>query len=395
MLDADIIEESDSPYSSPVVLVKKKDNTYRFCIDFRILNKITIFDNEPMPEADDIFTKLAGDMFFSKLDLAKGYWQIPVRKEDRPKTAFSIPNGHHYQFKKMPFGLMNAGATFNRMMRKVLHGIEPADSFVDDVLSHTDSWQCQLKVLREVFQRISETHLTLRPTKCEIGCRSVSFVGQNIKEGELHPQDRKVTEIDDAPVPKTKKQLRSFLGLVGYYRQYIPNFAAVAVPLTEKTKKGEPNVLEWGAAQDQAFKKLKQSLVKEPILRMPDFSRRFIVQTDASESGVGAALIQEFDDGRFPIVYASKKLLPRESRYSVIERECLAVVWAIKKFVKYLYGKQFIIETDHHPLAYLNEAKFSNDRIMRWALFLQNYKFRVQAIEGRSNVVADYLSRAY
>ena len=165
-------------------------------------------------------------------------------------------------------------------------------------------------------------------------------------------------------------------------------------PLQTSPKKGQPTLICWGAAQDQAFQKLKQALAKKPILRIPDFSREFIIQTDASESGVGAALLQEFDDGKFPIEYASKKLLPRESRYSVIERECLAVVWAVRRFVKYLYGRPFILETDHHPLAYLNQVHFSNARLVRWTLFLQNYRFQVRAIDGKSNVVADYLSRA-
>ena len=395
MLAADIIEESDSPYSAPIVLVKKKDETYRFCVDYRMLNRITIFDSEPSPQADAIFAMLAGDKFFSKLDFTKGYWQIPVRVEDRPKTAFSIPNGHHYQFKRMPFGLTNSGATFNRMIRKVLAGIIGADNFVDDVLGHTPTWPAQLDVLREVFQRVKDNKLTLKPSKCEIGCDEVAFVGQYLREGEIHPQKDKVSEIVEAPVPKTKRQVRSFLGLVGYYRSYIPNFANLAAPLSDLTKKGEPSLVRWGEAEEEAFQKLKKTLTEAPILRMPEFDRQFIVQTDASDNGVGAALLQEFDEGRFPVAYASKKLLSRERNYSVVEKECLAVVWAVKKFVKYLYGKEFVLETDHQSLSYLNSAKFSNSRLMRWALYLQNYRFRVQSIEGRFNVVADYLSRAY
>ena len=295
----------------------------------------------------------------------------------------------------MPFGLTNAMATFNRMMRTVLQDVKRADSFVDDVLGHTRTWPVHIDTLREVFQRIQEAGLTLRPSKCEIGCDCVPFVGQTIQEGEIYPQEDKVRQILDAPVPKTKKQLRSFLGLVGYYRQYIPKFADVAVPLTDLTKKGMPNMIVWNASQEQAFQDLKQALASKSILKMPDFSRIFIVQTDASETGVGAALLQEYDDGKFCVEYASKKLLPRETRYSTIEKECLAVVWAIKKFAKYLYGKEFLLETDHEPLSYLNTAKYSNSRLMRWALYLQNYRFCVRSIRGKDNVVADYLSRAY
>lgn len=394
MLEAGIIEESDSPYNSPIVLVKKKDNTVRFCIDFRALNRITIFDAEPMPVAEDIFAKLAGDMYFSKLDLAKGYWQIPLRPEDMMKTAFSTPSGH-YHFKKMPFGLVNAGASFNRLMRKVLRGLDQAENYVDDVLEHTETWPSHLEGLRDVLQRIRKAKMTIRPTKCEIGCKRLSFVGHELKEGQLSPQHGKVEEVQKAPAPKTKRQVRSFIGVVGYYQMYIPNFSIIAVPLTNLVKKGEPNYVTWGPEQDEAFRTLKSKLLEEPVLRLPDFSRPFVVQTDASDYGIGAALMQEYEGILHPVAYASKKLLSREQSYSVIEKECLALVWAIKRFEKYLHGVEFILETDHQPLAYLNTAKMSNSRLMRWALFLQNYKFHIKAIRGSENVVADYLSRAY
>ena len=347
-----------------------------------------------MPLPDDIFANLEGDKYFSKLDLTKGYWQIPLREEDKEKTAFSTPEGH-FQFKKMPFGLVNATATFNRMMRKLLLNINCTDSFVDDVLGHTPTWQGHLKTLREIFQRLRDANLTIRPTKCEIGCKSLSFVGQHLEKGKMYPASEKVTEVMEAPVPRTKRQVRSFLGLIGYYRSYVPNFSAIATPLTDLTKKGEPNIVNWGEPQDQAFRRLKEVLTQDPVLRVPDFTKTFIVQTDASETGIGASLMQEHDGQKFPVAYASKKLLPRERAYSVIERECLALVWAIKKFIKYLYGTEFILETDHQPLVYINKSKMSNSRLMRWALFLQNYKFQIRSIRGKDNVAADYLSRAY
>ena len=215
----------------------------------------------------------------------------------------------------MPFGLINSGATFNRMMRKILADAIGADSFVDDILGHTKTWADHVAMMRCVFQRMREEKLTFRPSKCAIGCQSISFLGHDIHQSELHPQEDKVAMIMELPIPKTKRKLRSFLGLVGYYRQYIPNFSTIAVPLTDLTRKGTPNAVKWEAPQDEAFQKLKKAITSKPILRMPNFNKTFIVQTDASENGIGAALLQEHEEGRFPVEYASKKLLPREMQY--------------------------------------------------------------------------------
>jgi len=392
MLEYGVIEPSTSPYNSPVVLVRKKDDTYRFCIDFRRLNAITKFDTEPMGNQEDLIAKLRGDKYFTKLDLSKGYWQIPVAESSRPMTAFTTPEGC-FQFKKLPFGLINSGATFNRVMRKLLKNAENADNYVDDILGHTVDWQEHMSMLRDVFDRIRQAELTLRPSKCTIGCDEVDFVGHKISNGQVEMDITKLDKIKDASQPQTKKEVRSFLGLAGYYRKFIPNFAEVAVPLTDLTKGGQPRKVQWGPSQEKSFQTLKEMLTQAPILRLPDFSRQFIVQTDASDTGVGAALLQDFDDGRFPVAYASKKLLPRERNYSVIERECLAIVFAVQKYQKYLYGTEFILHTDHRPLTYIQKCKTESARIMRWSLFLQNYSFRIESIKGTENVAADYLSR--
>ena len=392
MLEAGIIERSNSPYNSPIVLVKKKDGSYRFCIDFRRLNMVTKFDSEPMPNPDDILAKLAKDKFFTKLDLSKGYWQIPVAPECRHMTAFTTPQGC-FQFRKMPFGLVNSAATFNRMMRKVLEGVEHADSFVDDVLDHTETWSTHMSVLRKIFERIREAGLTIRPSKTMIGYTNLGFIGHNVGSGQVAMEADKLTKIEEAPRPKTKQQVRSFLGLAGYYRKFIPNFSTIAVPLTDLTKKGQPNIVRWGEAQEKSFQTLKHMLTQAPILRLPDFTRPFIVQADASETGVGAVLLQEYEDGRFPVAYVSKKLKSSERNYSVIERECLALVFAIKKFYKYLYGKEFVLQTDHEPLAHIQKMKAANGRLMKYALFLQFFRYRVEAIKGSENVGADYMSR--
>lgn len=202
-----------------------------------------------------------------------------------------------------------------------------------------------------------------------------------------------VHKIEEAPRPVTKKQVRSFLGLIGFYRDYIPNYSDEALPLTMLTGKGMPDKVRWGDDQEKAFLKLKQRLDQSPILKLPDFDKTFILKVDASDTGLGAALMQEFDGVEFPIAYASKKLLPRERNYAIIEKECLAIVWAVKRFEFFLYGRAFEIHTDHLPLTFMNNKKLVNKRIMRWAMALQEFRFRLVSIKGRDNLVADYLSR--
>ena len=392
MVRMGVIEPSDSPYSSPIVLVRKPDGSNRFCIDFRLFNRITVFDAEPLPNPDEIFANMSGSKFFSKLDLSKGYWQIPLSHDAKEKTAFRSPSGL-YQFRVMPFWLVNAPATFSRVMRVLLRGMPHVHNYLDDVLVHTSTWEEHLQVLHEVFARLRSAGLTARPSKCQIGCRQVEFLGHVVQEAKLKPQQDKVEKILTAPRPETKKEMRSFIGLASYYRKFIPAFASIAAPLTNLTKNRKPNKLTWGEQEEEAFQKLKTCLSSAPILSLPDLGKPFILRTDASATGVGAVLLQECDDDKFPIAYASRKLLPREQAYSTVERECLALVWGISKFQVFLEGTEFTIETDHRPLIYLNQAKCTNSRVMRWALSLQPFRYRIEAIRGSENVGADFLSR--
>ena len=392
MVRMGVIEPSDSPYSSPIVLVRKPDGSNRFCIDFRLLNRITVFDAEPLPNPDEIFANLSGSKFFSKLDLSKGYWQIPLSHDAKEKTAVRSPSGLS-QFRVMPFGLVNAPATFSRVMRVLLRGMPHVHNYLDDVLVHTSTWEEHLQVLHEVFARLRSAGLTARPSKCQIGCRQVEFLGHIVQEAKLKPQQDKVEKILTAPRPETKKEMRSFIGLASYYRKFIPAFASIAAPLTNLTKNRKPNKLTWGEQEEEAFQKLKTCLSSAPILSLPDLGKPFILRTDASSTGVGAVLLQECDDDKFPIAYASRKLLPREQAYSTVERECLALVWGISKFQVFLEGTEFTIETDHRPLIYLNQAKCTNSRVMRWALSLQPFRYRIEAIRGSENVGAEFLSR--
>ena len=392
MLKAGIIEKTKSDDNAPIVLVKKKTGETRFCLDFRRLNAVTKFDTEPMGNIEDIVAKLHGDRYFSKFDLTKGYWQIPTAESSKHMTAFSTPSASCC-FRKCPFGLVNSGASFNRMMRIMLEGVRNTDHYVDDVLSHTQTWEAHMIEIRDVFERIRKARVTVRPTKCLIGYAKVGFAGHKVGSDVVEMEDDKVEKVRLAPRPVTKTQVRSFLGLTGYYRDHIENYATLAVPLTDLTKKQYPEKVTWGAPQEEAFNTLKAKLTERPILRMPDHNLTFILRTDASTMGVGAILLQNFKDGTFPIAYGSKKLLPRERKYAVMELECLAIVFGVRKFAKYLYGKEFILQTDHAPLAYLMGAKLQNSRCLRWALFLQSYRFRMEVIRGKNCIGADYLSR--
>ena len=349
-----------------------------------------------MPNMEEVINRMSGHRFYSQMDLCKGYWQLGLSKRSRPKTAFETPRGL-FQFKTMPFGLVNAGASFCRLIRIVLQGLRNVDSFVDDMWIFTETWEKHLKSIKATLDRLRAAKLTAKPSKCKIGYSEIECLGHNIQDQTLRPKDDKIQAVKDAQRPVTKKQVRGFLGLAGFYRKFIPNFSEIAAPLTDLTKKDRPNRMkDWLSHHERAFQTLKSRLTSSPILRLPVFNegKPFILRSDASDIGIGAVLLQEFEgEGKLPIAYASKKLLPRERNYSVIEKECLAIIWAIEKFRKYLFGEEFILECDHKPLSFMQTAKALNPRIMRWALKLQPYRFRIVAIRGQDNVGADYLSR--
>ena len=395
MLDLEIIEPSKSPYSSPVLLVRKKDGSCRFCIDFRGLNKITVFDAEPIPNVEDLFVRLAHSRFFTKIDLAKGYWQILVLPEDRPKTAFATHQGL-FQFIRMPFGLVSAPAVFARMMR-MLHLTDlSAENFFDDILVHSASWSDHLHHVRNVLDRLKSYGLTARPSKILAGFQSLEFLVHVVGSGVLRPDESKTEKILQVSTPTTKKQVRSLLGLLSFYRRYIPGFASVAAPLTDLTKESGRSCrsIHWTPDCASALQEIQDILSRKPVLLLPRLDLPFVLQTDASSTGLGTVLLQEFEDSLHPVCFASRKLLDREKRYSTIERECLAIVWAVHKFFRFLWGVRFVLQTDHRPLTYLRTSNFKNSRIMRWALSLQEFSFEVLPVSGQANVFADLLSRS-
>ena len=227
------------------------------------------------------------------------------------------------------------------------------------------------------------------------GFPGLDFVGNWVGRGVVEMDSKKVEKVLSAEPPTTKKQLKSFLGMAGWFSSFIPQFSELSAPLSDMTKKGSPNNLFWRENEKRCFEALKHALSQKPVLRLPDFAKPFVLQVDASERAVGGAILQEHDGKLFPISYASRKLLDRERNYSCIERECLALVFAVKKFEKYLYGREFLLYTDHQPLACIDKKKIENSRIMRWALYLQNFSYKIKVIKGSENVIADYLSRSY
>ena len=393
MIKHDLIEPSSSPYCSPSVVVKKKDGTYRYCIDFRAINGISIFDSEPIPRPDDLFQEIANQsMYLTKIDLSKGFWQIPMSEASKPLTAFSTEKGL-YQFKVMPFGLQGAPATFSRLMRKVTNGLPNVVNYLDDCLLFTKTWEDHIKGLEGLLSRFRSAGLTARPSKCLVAFQEIEFLGHKIGKGSISPTIDKVEAIVNASLPETKKEMRSFLGLASFYRRYVPNFSALACSLTDATRKGEPNKIVWTDARTKAFANLKNALASQPVLRLPDWDKPFCLRTDASNQGIGAILMQEYEDGMFPVIYLSRKLLPSEMNYSTVEKECLSLVWSIKKLNTYLCGRQFTVETDHAPLLHLQKSKSENGRLMRWALLLNEYRFRLKSVPGKLNHGPDFLSR--
>jgi len=394
MLESKIIRssESPSPWASPVVLVRKKNGKLRFCVDYRKLNSITKKDAYPLPRIQEMLNTLAGSQWFSTLDLASGYWQVLMDKQDREKTAFITKYGT-YEFNVMPFGLCNAPATFQRLMDRVYKGIawKFVVVYLDDTNVFSKTFDEHLKHLKIVFQRIRDAGLKLNIEKCNFWMKSLPFLGHIICEKGIAPDPTKIETVQKIQPPKNTTKLRSFLGLVGYYRQFIKNFSAIAQPLNQLLHKDEPYY--WGSKQQQAFEKLKEKLVTAPVLAYPDFSKRFILATDASYYGFGATLSQKDRDGKeHPIAYASKSLQPAEQNYYATELECAAIVWAIEHYHSYLGATEFTLVTDHLALKWLKTVE-PKGRIGRWILKLQPYNFVVVHKPGRIHSNVDALSR--
>lgn len=392
MLDMDIIQPSTSNYCSPVVLIRKPDSSLRLCVDFRKLNKNTIFDAEPMPSISDDLHKFRDANYFTELDLSKGYWQVNLDPESRKYTAFSTKYGL-MEFKVMPFGLNTACATFVRLMRRVLANLSNVSCYFDNIVIYSKTWADHMKHIESVFSRLREYGLTAGPKKCYFGFHEIKYLGYQLGNNSLQPIKSRIDNITEMPLPTTKKSLRSFMGTIGYYNRFIPNFSDIAAPINELLKKKSSNILAWSNLQLECFNELKSNLVKSPILALPDVNKTFYLRTDASDNGLGAAVLQEHDGIFKPVCFAGKKLNSAEKRYSTIEKECYGIVWGINRFKEFLYGKEFVLQTDHMPLKFLCGMKNKNDRLFRWILSLQPYNFVIEYIKGAENICSDMISR--
>ena len=294
----------------------------------------------------------------------------------------------------MPFGLVTACATYIRLMRQVLAGLENISFYFDNVLIYAKTWAEHISSIRGVLERLREHGLTVKPSKCRFGFSTIQYLGFVIDGKTIKPVHYKVQAISKVTPPTSKKTLRSFLGMISFYRSFIDHASSLTSPLSDMLKKGVKEPLEWSHESLECFQKLKLALVNDPVLKIPDLSMPFVLRTDSSSYGLGAILLQYIDNQPFPIAYASRKLLDRERRYSTIERECLGIVFGVTRFSYYLLGAEFILEVDHKPLIYLKKFKGNNDRLLRWALSLQSYRFRLVHIAGQDNIGADFLSRA-
>lgn len=394
MMEEGIIEPSKSDWSSPVLLVPKKvDSTgkkkWRLVIDYRKLNNCIENDKFPLPDITEILESLSGSIYFSHLDLHQGYYNVKLDENSRKLTAFC---SGQYQMTRMPMGLKTSPSSFSRMMNIALSGLnyEKCLIYLDDLIVFGRNLDIHNKNLQDVFARLRKVNLKLNPAKCDFLRKEILYLGHVITSEGILPDPEKINTVKNYPRPNNSDELKRFVAFVNYYRKFIKNFATIAHPLNALSKKNVPFV--WDQKCQNAFETLREKIISPPILQYPNFSEQnhFVIQTDASNYAIGAILSNK--DGR-PIAYASRSLNKAEKNYPVIEKELLAIVWAVKYFRPYLFGRYFKIQTDHRPLIYLFNMKDPSSRLMKFRLALEEYEFDVEYIKGSNNAAADALSR--
>lgn len=393
MLSSNVVKPSSSPYRANFVLVKKKDGTWRPCIDFRMLNNVTKKDVYPLPRIDETLDTLGSAKIFSTLDLASGYWQVELDKKSQEKTAFYCRKGL-FEFTVMPFGLCNAPSTFQRLMDLVLNGFlwNFCTVYLDDIVIFSPSFDEHLVHIQKVFERLRQAGLTLKGSKCEFGRKEVPYLGHIISADGVKPDPKKIDAIVQWPVPKDKKELASFMGLMQYYRRFSQNFSMKAAPLNDLRKAA--TAFNWTSECQTTFERLKEEATRYPTLRYPDFKRRFVIYTDACERGLGAVLAQFEGDTEWVISYASRTLSDAERKYHINDKEMLAIFWAVTgPFRPYVFGRPFDLVTDSSSARALGAYKGTNGRILRWQQELSSYDFAIYHRKGLVNSNADGLSR--
>ena len=387
-----IISPSKSPWSSPIVLVKKKDGCFRFCVDYRAVNNCTKKNSYPLPRVDESLDQLSGCGYFTTLDLKAGYWQIPMSQGDKEKTAFTCHKGL-FEFNVMPFGLANAPATFQHLMRIVLNGIEwnGVLAYLDDIIVYARTFDAHLQHLDALLSRLTAHGLKLKPSKCNFLKTEVNFLGHVVSKSGVSCDPDKISCIVNWPTPVNVKDVQKFLGLASYYRKFVKDFAKLAAPLYDITK-NSPKSFCWSKECNDVFVFLKNALTTAPVLKYPDFSKSFIVDTDASNTAVGCVLSQVHDGLEHPVAYASRALNKVERNYSTTRKELLAVVHALQKFRCYL-DQPFLLRTDHASLRWLWQAKDTYGQCARWFELLAEFDFKLVHRAGAKHQNADALSR--
>lgn len=395
MLEQKIVEPSASPWSSPVVMIKKKDGSYRFCVDMRRVNALTVKDSYPIPQISSVLNKLNSAKYITTLDLKNAYFQIPMAADSKEITAFTVPGMGLFQFLRLVQGLTNAPATFQRLLDWLIGPkMEPfVFVYLDDIIIITQTFEQHLEQLEIVLKKIHKAGFTINREKSHFCCREVKYLGFIVNSQGLSVDKEKILPILEYPEPQNLKQLQRFIGMSTWYRKFIPNFSArmegLLVLLRDKKH------WFWNEEQQRSFDDIKSELASTPILACPDWSVEFVLQCDASSYGLGAVLTQTIDGVERVIAFASQILNKSQRNYTVTEKECLAVVWAVKKFRCYLEGFHFTVITDHSSLRWLHNLKNPSGRLARWALELLEYDYEIVHRKGALHHVPDALSRMY
>jgi len=396
-LDSGRLRPSESPWGTNVIFAKKKDGALRFCVDYRGLNDATIRNSYPLPHTDDLFDRLQGARYFSKIDLRTGFYQILLAEGDREKTAFRTRYGH-FEWTVLPMGLTNAPATFQHLMHQTFRDLldRCVLVFLDDIVIYGSTLEQHEKDVRAVLSRLQQHHLFAKKSKCELFMHEIEFLGHHVGRDGLRVMADKVKSVQEWPTPRNASEVRSFLGLAGYYRRFIRGFSRIAVPLHDLTHTADGKSFEWQPLHQHAFDELKLALRGAPVLALPDPDRQYVVNTDASDFATGAVLQQDFGHGLQPIAYTSHKLNDAERRYPTHDREMLAIINMLGDWRTYLQGRQpFVIRirTDHNSLQYFMTQQSLSARQSRWLDKLSDFDFKIEYVRGPSNVVADALSR--
>ncbi|GES76231.1 enzymatic polyprotein, putative [Rhizophagus clarus] len=393
MLKLERIRPSKSPWASSVTLAKKKTGNYRFCVDYRKLNAVTITDAYPLLRIDELLEKYRTAKWFTSLDLAAGFHQVEMVEEDKEKTVFICSKGL-YEYNVMPFGLKNAPGTFQRLMNEILSEYigEFVVVYIDNIMIYSKSFKEHMEHLEKVLRKLKEKNIILKLKKCKFGERNIEFLGHIVGRDGLKPEEKKIEKIRNMERPRNIKEIRSFLGLCSYYRKFVKDFSRIAKPISNLVRKNVE--FKWEKKQQEAFEELKKRLMEYPVLIQPDFNRKFILMTDASGEGLGAVLGQKDENEKERVIaYARRSLTGAETNYAITDLECLAVVWAVQHFHKFLIERKFEIITDHAALKGLMNAKIPKGRRARWIMELQQYDCEMIHRSGKENKNADALSR--